>query len=149
MQAALRTTPVSPLPEQPPVPVNVTSKESKSAVSVSCSFPLIFCAAISSTMQLHHIVFDSMHTCCLMTHTFVVAPRTHNSGAACSGSGITPFTAQKQPQLINVFVDATSVNPTAPQFSVLLVSSAFSSRHRSLLQNPIIVRCLPISRLSP
>lgn len=76
MQAALSTTPVSPPPEQPPVPVNVTSKESKSAVSVSCSFPLIFCAAISSTMQLHHIVSDSMHTCCLMTHTFVVAPRT-------------------------------------------------------------------------
>lgn len=52
-----------------------------------------------------------------------------------------PFTPLKQQQLINVFVDATSGNLSASQFTVLLVSSAFSSRHRSLLQAPIVVRC--------
>ena len=58
-----------------------------------------------------------------------------------SGSGVTPFTLQKQQQLINVFLDATSGNLSASQFTVLLVSSAFSARHRSLLQAPIVVRC--------
>ena len=54
---------------------------------------------------------------------------------------MTPFDPQKQQQLINVFVDATAGNLSASQFTVLLVSSAFSSRHRSLLQAPIVVRC--------
>ena len=58
-----------------------------------------------------------------------------------SGAGVTPLTPQKQQQLINVFVDATAGNLSASQFTVLLVSSAFSSRHRSLLQAPIVVRC--------
>ncbi|CAL5228343.1 g11455 [Coccomyxa viridis] len=92
-QVALSTTPAPPLPEQPPVPVNVTSIEPKSAVS----------------MQLR-----------------------------ISGAGVTPFDPQKQQQLINVFMDATAGNLSAPQFTVLLVSSAFSSRHRSLLQAPIV-----------
>ncbi len=58
-----------------------------------------------------------------------------------AGAGVTPFDPQKQQQLINAFMDATAGNLTASQFTVLLVSSAFSSRHRSLLQAPIVVRC--------
>ena len=58
-----------------------------------------------------------------------------------SGAGVTPLTPQKQQRLINVFVDATAGNLSASQFTVLLVSSAFSSRHRSLLQAPNVVRC--------
>ena len=55
------------------------------------------------------------------------------------GQGVTPFTPQKQQQLINVFVDATAGNVSASQFSVLLVSSAYSSRRRSMLQVPVVV----------
>ena len=58
-----------------------------------------------------------------------------------SGSGVTPFSPQKQQQLMNVFVDATAGNLSTSQFTVLLVSSAFSSRHRSLLQAPVVVGC--------
>ena len=54
---------------------------------------------------------------------------------------MTPFDHQKQRQLINAFMDATAGNLSASQFTVLLVSSAFSSRHRSLLQAPIVVCC--------
>ncbi len=55
-----------------------------------------------------------------------------------SGAGVSPFTLEKQRQLINVFADATG-NISVSQFSILLVSSAFSSRHRSLLQAATVV----------
>ena len=59
-----------------------------------------------------------------------------------SGTGVTPFTLEKQRRLINVFADATG-NVSVSQISILLVSSAFSSRHRSLLQAPTVVHsCL-------
>ena len=62
-----------------------------------------------------------------------------------SGAGVSPFTLEKQRQLINVFADAAG-NVSVSQFSVLLVSSAFSSRHRSLLQTPSMVHiCLCIA----
>ncbi|CAK0785850.1 hypothetical protein CVIRNUC_009062 [Coccomyxa viridis] len=87
-QEPLSTTPGQPLPGAPAIPVNITSKNSKSAVSVAMRV---------------------------------------------SGAGVSPFTLEKQRQLINVFADATG-NISVSQFSILLVSSAFSSRHRSLLQ---------------
>ena len=55
-----------------------------------------------------------------------------------SGAGVSPFTLEKQRRLINVFADATG-NISVSQFSILLVGSAFSSRHRSLLQAATVV----------
>ena len=55
-----------------------------------------------------------------------------------SGAGVSPLTLEKQRQLINVFADATG-NISVSQFSILLVSSAFSSKRRSLLQAATVV----------
>ena len=143
MQAPLSTVPAPPVPEQAPVQVNTAYTGAQSAVSESCIPALISLHSTTGpgleAYSPQEGPLEAMAVCSATLPLQTITNSCMQVVICISGQGVTPFTAQKQQQLINIFVDATAGNVSASQFSVLLVSSAYSSRRRSMLQVPIVV----------